>query len=135
MTFEREESRDGRVGADAIWRAWTDVSSWSEWNPDIERAEIDGEFAPGATIAMTLKDQNTVRLRVSDVVERERFVDEAEIEGTTFRTMHEIRHLEDGALRVSYRLQASGPLAGQLGPVISADFGETIGGVLAHAAR
>jgi hypothetical protein len=135
MTFEREESREARIGADAIWSAWSDVSSWSEWNPDVERAEIDGEFAPGARIAMTLKDRTTVGLRVSEVVECECFVDEAEIEGTTVRTAHEIRQLAGGQLRVSYRLRADGPGAEQLGPAISADFGETIEGVLAHAAR
>jgi uncharacterized protein YndB with AHSA1/START domain len=32
-----------------VWAVHTDIDSWAGWNPDIERAELDGPLAPGAS--------------------------------------------------------------------------------------
>ena len=45
MTWTAEHSLEGPGSPEAIWRAWADVSSWGEWNPDIEHIELDGPFA------------------------------------------------------------------------------------------
>jgi hypothetical protein len=39
-TFEAEP--------DAVWKVWTDVASWPEWDVSKEIAELDGPFEPGA---------------------------------------------------------------------------------------
>jgi uncharacterized protein YndB with AHSA1/START domain len=135
VSYSIEHIAETELAPERIWRAWSDVDSWPLWNPDVERMHIDGEFAAGAELAMTLKDHSEVRLRIVDAAENERFVDEAEIDGTLFRTLHEIERLPGGRTRIGYRLQAIGPLAEQLGPAIGADFPETIAGLLAYAAR
>jgi hypothetical protein len=54
---------------------------------------------------------------------------------TVIRTTHEIFEAAHGeGNRVLYRLDATGPMADELGPAISADFPETIAGLIAHAA-
>ena len=130
-----EHSIETNAAADAIWRAWADVSRWPEWNADIERIELTGPFAAGSTIAMTPRDQDQVQLRLSDVVEGERFVDEAEVAGTVVRTTHSIEVLGEQRLRVVYRLEASGPAAEAIGPAISADFDDTLKALVEHAGR
>src|SRR5437660_4147679 len=121
-----ERSIETNVPADAIWRTWADVSRWAEGNGDIERIELSGPFATGSLIAMTPHGQETVRLRLSDVVEGEQFVDEAEVAGVLVRTTHRIEALDEGRRRVVYRLEASGPAAEELGRAISADFDDTL---------
>jgi uncharacterized protein YndB with AHSA1/START domain len=32
---------------DAVWKAWTDVARWPEWDVSKEIAELDGPFEPG----------------------------------------------------------------------------------------
>jgi hypothetical protein len=130
-----EHSIETNVAVDAIWRAWAAVARWREWNGDIERIELTGPFAAGSMIAMTPRDQGPVQLRLSDVVEGERFVDEAEVMGTVVRTMHRIEALDGQRVRVAYRLEASGPAAEAIGPAISADFDDTLKALVEHAGR
>ena len=128
-----EHSIETNVAVDAIWRAWADVPRWPEWNGDIEHIELTGPFAAGSMIAMTPRDQGPVQLRLSDVVEGERFVDEAEVAGTVVRTTHRIEALDEQRVRVVYRLEASGPEAQAIGPAISADFDDTLRALVDHA--
>jgi hypothetical protein len=70
--------------------------------------------------------QEPLLLRLADVVPGERFVDQADVEGTIVRTTHRLDRLGDGRTRVVYRLEASGPAADAIGPAVSADFGDTL---------
>jgi hypothetical protein len=81
------------------------------------------------------RGQDTVELRIAEVVEDERFVDEAEVAGTVVRTTHRIDRLGKGRVRIVYRLEADGPAAAQIGPAVSADFPETIAALVEHATR
>jgi Polyketide cyclase / dehydrase and lipid transport len=130
-----EHSIETNVAPDAIWRAWAEVARWPEWNGDIERIELIGPFAAGSMIAMTPHGQAPVKLRLAHVVEGERFVDEAEVAETVVRTMHRIEPLDNGAVRILYRLEASGPAAEAIGPAISADFDDTLRALVQHAGR
>jgi len=130
-----EHSIETNATVDAIRRAWADVSRWPEWNADIERIELTGPFAAGSMIAMTPRDQDQVQLRLSDVVEGARFVDEANVAGTVVRTTHSIETLDGQRVRVVYRLEASGPAAEAIGPAISADFDDTLKALAEHAGR
>jgi hypothetical protein len=130
-----EHSIETDVPLDAIWRAWAEVARWPEWNADIERIELIGPFETGSTIAMTPHGQAPVKLRLADVVEGERFVDEAQVAQTVIRTTHQIEPLDNGAARILYRLEASGPSADAIGPAISADFDDTLRALVEHAGR
>ena len=33
---------------DAVWKVWTDVAGWPEWDVSKEIAQLDGPFGPGA---------------------------------------------------------------------------------------
>ena len=121
-----EHSIETTAAPDAIWRAWADVQAWPRWNGDIERIELAGPFAQGSTITMNPHAQEPVLLRLADVVPGERFVDQADVDGTIVRTTHRLDRLGDGRTRVVYRLEASGPAADAIGPAVSADFGDTL---------
>jgi uncharacterized protein YndB with AHSA1/START domain len=129
-----EHSIEASLGPEAIWRAWADVERWPAWNADIARISINGPFATGSTIAMTPKGQGTVDLRITEAVEGERFVDQAEVEGTVVRTTHRVDRLEGDRVRIVYRLEASGPAEEQIGPAVSADFPETLASLAEYIA-
>ena len=38
-----------------VWAAWSDTSTWPEWNPDIEKVNLSGAFAEGTTGTMDTK--------------------------------------------------------------------------------
>jgi uncharacterized protein YndB with AHSA1/START domain len=133
--WSSEQSVQTDVAPQAIWQAWTDVERWPEWNADIGRIELSGPFAVGSTIAMTSHEQDNVELRIAQVEEGELFVDEADVAGTTVRTLHRIDRLGEGRVQVVYRLEASGPAAEEIGPAISADFDETLAALVRHVRR
>jgi uncharacterized protein YndB with AHSA1/START domain len=128
-----EHEIEAEVEPEAIWRVWADVERWPLWNADIERISIDGPFAAGSTIAMTPKGQETVELRITEAVEGQRFVDEADVGGTIVRTTHLIDRTDHDQLRIVYRLEASGLAEHEIGPAVSADFPQTLAALAEYA--
>jgi hypothetical protein len=132
-----EHSVETTASPESIWRLWSDVPSWGEWNADIERIEISGPFTRGSTIAMTPVAQDTVELRIAETSEPNLFIDEADLGDVLIRTLHRIDPLGDGRSRVIYRMEITGPAAdsvgAELGPEISGDFPETLAALVEKA--
>jgi hypothetical protein len=55
---------------DAIWRLWADVPGWPEWNADLARAELEGEFRGGSTIPQISGDFPEVLKALAERAER-----------------------------------------------------------------
>jgi hypothetical protein len=132
-----EQSIETTASPQAIWNLWADVRGWPDWIADIERIELSGPFAPGATILMTPAGQEPVELRIAEAVELESFVDEADLGEVVVRTTHRVDPLAGGRSRVTYRMEIDGPAAdsvgSELGPRISGDFPQTLAALVEHA--
>jgi hypothetical protein len=132
-----EHSIETSASPEAVWRQWADVEGWSEWNSDIERVELVGDFAAGSTIVMTPIGDEPVVLRIAEAVEAEMFVDEAELGDIVVRTTHRVESLERERARVTYRMEITGPAADtlgpEIGPQISGDFPETLAALAKRA--
>jgi Polyketide cyclase / dehydrase and lipid transport len=133
-----EHSVQTTASPESIWRLWSDVSTWGDWNADIERIEISGPFATGSTIAMTPVGQVTVELRITKASEPNLFVDEADLGEVLVTTFHRIEPLDHERSLVTYRMEITGPAADtvgpELGPEISGDFPETLAALVERAA-
>jgi Polyketide cyclase / dehydrase and lipid transport len=103
-----EHSIETTAGPEAIWRHWSDVDRWPEWNGDIERIDLDGPFAVGSRITMTPIGAEPVELRIAEAVEPEVFVDEADLGEIVVRTIHRVQRLDEGRARVTYRMEITG---------------------------
>jgi hypothetical protein len=132
-----EHSIETTASPEAIWRLWSDVTSWPDWNADIERIEISGPFRVGSTISMTPIGQDTVELRLAEVSQPHLFVDEADLGDVIVRTFHRIDPVEDDLCRITYRMEITGPTGDEvgpkLGPEISSDFPETLARLIEQA--
>jgi hypothetical protein len=131
-----EHSIETTAASEAIWGLWAEVTGWPDWNADLERAELSGPFATGSTITMTPHEQESIELRIAEVVEPELFVDEADLGDVVVRTIHRIEQL-GGRMRVAYRMEITGPeadtLGPQIGPDISADFPQVLAALVERA--
>lgn len=125
-----EHSIETSASPDAIWALWSNVERWPEWNADLARAELDGEFVAGSSIRMTSVGGDVVELRIAEAERPERFVDEAEFGGVSVRTIHRLEAVAADRVRVVYRMELGGPDADtvgpELGPQISGDFPEVL---------
>ena len=132
-----EHSVETTAAPEQIWRVWADVAGWPEWNGDIERIELVGEFAADSRILMTPIGEETIELLISEAVEPELFVDEARMGEIVIRTTHRVQRIDPERSRVTYRMEISGAgadsLGRQIGPEISGDFPETLAELIARA--
>jgi len=132
-----EQSVETSATPEDIWRLWADVPGWPEWNGDIERIELIGPFAEGSTILMTPIGDDPVQLRITEAAEPGLFVDEADGGDFVVRTTHRAERIEPGRVRVTHRIEITGPAADtlgpQIGPEISGDFPETLAALVARA--
>jgi hypothetical protein len=111
-----EASTETRAGVAAVWDAWTDVARWSESN-QIESAQVDGEFVPGAVITSKAKGMPRSTLTVTRVERPTVWVDEFASPGVRMTFDHVIESRPHGTL-LTERVVISGPLARVVGPLL-----------------
>jgi uncharacterized protein YndB with AHSA1/START domain len=132
-----EHSIDTDATAPAVWHLWADVEHWPEWNAGVERIELHGPFAVGSTILMTPPGDEPVELRISEAIEPELFVDEADGGDFVVRTTHRVETVGEERSRITYRMEITGPAAEtvgpQIGPEISGDFPQVLAALAARA--
>jgi uncharacterized protein YndB with AHSA1/START domain len=137
--WEYEHSVETRAPADALWRRWSDMAAWPEWNHGIEKIEIDGPFAVGTKFTMTPPDDDPIEMRIVKIVPGELFTDEMDAGDFVVRTVHRLEQAAAGWTRVTYRTEITGPAADeagpQLGPAITADFPEVLAALVELAER
>jgi uncharacterized protein YndB with AHSA1/START domain len=135
--WQYEHAAETTASPEAIWELWSDVAGWGGWNPGIESIAIDGPFEAGSSITMSPPGEDAVRLRITEAVPAERFVDEADFGGVVVTTEHRIEDAGGERARVVYRMLISGPgsdeVGPRIGPQITADFPETIAALIARA--
>jgi hypothetical protein len=138
-SYEHSLETDGR--AETIFEILRDVGRWPEWNPGVERIDLDGPFATGTTGVMVIPDQGSLSFRLAWVGEGRGFEDETEIPGAEVlvRVRHSLEPLGAGGTRITYRATVEGPAADalgpEIGPAVTADFPEVMAGLAARAAR
>src|SRR5262249_22408773 len=132
-----EHDIETTAAPEAIWRLWSDVARWPEWNADLERSQLSGPFAAGGVITMTPYGGEPIELRIAEAVAPERFVDEADLGETVVRTIHRVERVGAGEIRVVYRMEITGPAADtlgpEIGPAISGDFPQMLAALVALA--
>jgi hypothetical protein len=135
--WSTEHNRETTASPASIWRLWSNVATWREWNADIERIEMSGPFAAGSTISMTPIGQDTVDLRIAETSELNLFVDEADLGDVVVKTFHRVDPIDEGRSMVTYRMEITGPAADTVGPEldpeISGDFPETLAALTERA--
>lgn len=48
MAF-REASLETKAPPAVVWRVWSDVDHWPQWNPDMKESRLDGPLKSGTT--------------------------------------------------------------------------------------
>lgn len=54
-----------RAPANAVWRLWTDPSTWQDWDLGLKLASLDGPFEPGAVGTLTPKSGPESAFRIT----------------------------------------------------------------------
>ena len=133
-TWQTEYSIEVSVEPETIWQLFCDVAGWKLWNAGIETIELDGPFATGTWFTMKPPGSEPLRSRLVDVRENECFVDETQVGDLLIRVAHRLVRLGARRTRVSYMVDANGPGAAEIGPMIAADFPDVLARLAARVA-
>ena len=124
--WSSEATTEIEAAPECIWALFADVAGWPTWNAGVTRMELDGPFATGSAFIMWLPGGQTIR-SVLTAVEKDRgFTDETLLDGTRVTVCHAIDPLSARRCKVSYRTTVTGPMALEVGPMVSADFPEVL---------
>lgn len=114
---------DTGASPDRVWRLWSDVSTWPEWNPDVLSIALEGPFVTGARGTMTTKAGGTHAITLHDVEQGKSFeLETSPIPLGRFHFACQVRPAGSGASTISQSVTIRGPL----GPLYSAMMGSRI---------
>ena len=129
MAF-REASLDTTASPVTVWRVWSDVNHWPDWNPDVISVSLDGPLAVGASGTMTTTTR-THPIRIVGMEPGRSFQLEARvIPLTRFVFQCEVAPLGGDACRISQRITVNGPASFLLSRPMSRQIAATFPPVL-----
>lgn len=125
----REYGTSVETGAtpDQVWRIWSDMSTWGEWNPNVTTMDWQGGFVSGTNGVMNTPSGQHHKMQLVDVEPGRSFaLLTAVVPGTRFRFNCRIEPA-NGKTKISQTVEVGGPLGpvmgGMLGPQVSKEFG------------
>lgn len=94
------------VKKEDIWKIWSDIDNWHEWNPGVEYCRLKGAFAIGNSFVLKPKAGPEAEIELVEVEENKKFTDCSKFPGARMYGMHEIEDTEDGVrLTTTLRLE------------------------------
>ena len=135
--WEYEYSVETTAAPEALWRHWSDMAAWPQWNDGIKTIEVEGPFKAGTVFTMTPPGDEPIRMRLVEVKLGESFTDEMDARDFVVRTEHRLEPAAAGLTRITYRTEITGEAAGhvgpQLGPQITSYFPEVLAALAKRA--
>jgi hypothetical protein len=134
-----EHSIETAASATAIFRLYSDVSTWPEWDEGLTGVTLDGPFTTGSKGTITPQGQDALPFRLTLVAPDQGFTDETDLPGAgvTLRFVHILTPIENGQTRITHRVEIVGPAAEEvgptLGPQVTADTPAAMAALVLHA--
>jgi uncharacterized protein YndB with AHSA1/START domain len=130
-------SRQTRASAEAVWKVWSDPMTWHEWNPNVQRMEMNGGFSNGTTGIMHTHSGQHHQVQLTNLQPGHSFDLETSVMPLTRFIFHCEVVANPGGSTVSQSLGMSGALAFLFAPMagerIAASFEPLLAGLAAKA--
>jgi hypothetical protein len=120
-----------------VWKIWSDMSTWGDWNPNVATMDWTGGFVQGSQGIMNTKAGQRHKMTLAEVQPGRFFALETSVVPLTrFRFNCRVEESGSGGkTRISQTAEVKGPLGpvvqGVMGPQVSKEFGT----LLANLAR
>jgi uncharacterized protein YndB with AHSA1/START domain len=120
-----------------VWKIWSDMSTWGDWNPDVATMDWQGGFAQGTEGVMNTRAGQHHKMKLVEVQPGRFFALETSVvPGTRFR--FNCRVEPSGAkTKISQMVEVKGPLGpimqGMMGPQVSKEFGTLLANLAKRA--
>ena len=129
MAF-REASLETTAAPATVWRVWSDVNHWPEWNPDMNYSRINGLLKLGATGMINTKSGGRHDVVVTHYEEGRSFeLESTALPGTKMAIRATITPNASGS-RITQGFEPRGLLAPLVGAMMSGQILKTFTAVL-----
>ena len=105
--WETEYSINVNSTADKVWKIWADVENWHTWDHAVSWSRLLGPFTQGTVGKVKPKKGPEATFTIVEMIQNERFVDEAKLPLVTLRFIHELHPMKDH-LKVTHKIQIEG---------------------------
>jgi hypothetical protein len=118
-TFEHELLTEAK--AESIWKLYSDITTWTEWDKGIENAVLFGAFQAGTKGQLQPRGRNALDFEIISAEPYKGFSDITEMPGAGLIVSfdHELQSSDKGTI-VKHRVTLSGPKANS----VDSQFGE-----------
>src|SRR2546429_6879111 len=135
MAREYGTSVETIASPEKVWRVWSDMSTWGEWNPNVSTMNWQGGFASGTTGVMNTKAGQHHKMELVDVQPGRGFaLLTSVVPGTRFRFNCRIEPA-GAKTKVSQTVEVGGPLGSVLGGMLGRQVSKEFGTLLSTLAR
>jgi Polyketide cyclase / dehydrase and lipid transport len=129
MAF-REASLETTAAPATVWRVWSDVNHWPEWNPDMNESRLDGPLKLGATGVINTKSGGKHDVVVTHFEDGKSFeLESTAMPGTKMAIRATIAPSAAGS-RITQAFEPRGLLAPIVGPMMGGMILKTFNSVL-----
>jgi len=115
---------------DVVWKLWTDVARWPEWDVSKEIARLDGPFQPGVSGWARQRGNLGGSFTITEVEEGRRWVTECPMPMGKVIFVHLLEPAGQGHVRVVKRVEVQGTFGSLLrliAPKMRRDITESLG--------
>ena len=132
---DNQRSVESSASPAAVWKIWSDTSTWAEWNPDVQSMTLNGPFAAGTSGTMKTK-QGTRQVQLTEVVPGRSFrLETTVIPFTRFAFECQVVAGPAGKTTISQAIRVGGPLGGVVGGMMAPQIANTFLPLLQGLAR
>jgi uncharacterized protein YndB with AHSA1/START domain len=132
---DNQRSVETSASPAAVWKIWSDTSTWQEWNPDVQSMTLNGPFAAGTTGTMKTK-QGTRQIQLTEVEPGRSFrLETTVIPLTRFAFECQVSAGPAGKTTISQGIRVGGPLGGVVGAMMGSQIANTFPALLKGLAR
>jgi hypothetical protein len=129
MAF-REASLETMAAPTKVWRVWSDVNHWPDWNPDMNESHLDGPLKLGATGMINTKSGGKHDVVVTHYEDGRSFeLESTALPGTKMAIRATVTPSSTGS-RITQGFEPRGLLAPLVGPMMSGTILKTFNSVL-----
>jgi Polyketide cyclase / dehydrase and lipid transport len=130
-------SVESTASPEQVWKIWSDMSTWGDWNPNVSTMDWQGAFTQGSEGVMNTRAGQHHKMKLAEVQAGRFFALETSVvPGTTFRFNCRVEP-SGGKTKISQMVEVKGPLGpilqGMLGPQVSKEFGTLLANLAKRA--
>jgi hypothetical protein len=133
-----EHTAETAASPKAVWHVLRDLDRWGSWDTSLEWVRLRGPFQVGSEVVMKPNGQDPITSVIVEATENRVDADQTTLGEVTLRFSHTLEPLASGGVKVTHRLEITGPAADlvgpELGPALTEDFPEAMDALLARAA-